>query len=237
MTGSVEGVKPHLWFTLYELLRSGAAGRPVRISTTELSARMGCSQQSASRHLRLLEQLGLVSRRIGSDGSLIRITSDGRRALEEVYYALKRQIEASAEEALSFEGTVFSGMYQGAYYISQEGYRKQIVERLGFDPYPGTLNLRLHEDSLEARRRLESMPGTPIEGFRGVDRAFGGARCYPVLVNDEVEGALIVADRTGYDASVIEVIAPISLRERFGLKDGDSVRLTYTGSVMEDAKG
>lgn len=237
MTDSVEGVKPHLWFTLYELLRSGAAGRPVRISTTELSARMGCSQQSASRHLRLLEQLGLVSRRMGSDGSLIRITGDGRRTLEEVYYALKRQIEASGEEALSFEGTVFSGMYQGAYYISQVGYRRQIVERLGFDPYPGTLNLRLREDGLEARRRLESMPGTQIEGFRGVDRAFGGARCYPVLVNDEVEGALIVADRTGYDASVIEVIAPISLRERFGLEDGDPVRLTYSGSVVGDAPG
>jgi len=35
---------------------------------------------------------------------------------------------------------------------------------------------------------------------------------------------------------VIEVIAPISLRERFGLEDGDSVRLTYSGSVMGDAQ-
>ncbi len=42
-----------------------------------------------------------------------------------------------------------------------------------------------------------------------------------------VEGALIVADRSGYDLSVMEVIAPVDLRGRFGLEDGDLVRLTF----------
>jgi riboflavin kinase len=135
-------------------------------------------------------------------------------------------------EVLSFEGTVFSGMYQGGYYISQEGYREQIVERLGFDPYPGTLNLRLREEDLEARRMLEALPGARIEGFRGVDRAFGGARCYPILVNGEAEGAVIVAERTSYDLSVMEVIAPVNLRERFGLEDGDAVRVVYSPSEV-----
>lgn len=230
MTDSEMRIKPHLWFTLFELLSLGAAVRPVRISTTELSARMGCSQQSASRHLRLLELQGLVSRRIGSDGSLIRITGDGRKALEEVYFTLRRQIDVPVGELFALEGTVFSGLYQGAYYVSQEGYRRQIVEKLGFDPYPGTLNLRIGEEEMEARRRLDSIPGVHIDGFRGVERAFGGARCYPVLVNGEVEGAVVVAERTSYDLSVIEVIAPVSLRERFGLEDGDTVRVTYSGS-------
>jgi CTP-dependent riboflavin kinase len=47
------------------------------------------------------------------------------------------------------------------------------------------------------------------------------------LVGGVVEGALIVADRSGYDASVMEVIAPVDLRERFGLEDGDLVRLVF----------
>lgn len=227
MGGSEGGLKPHLWFTLFELMRLGAVSRPVRVSTTELSARMGCSQQSASRHLGLLEGMGLVSRQIRPDGSLIRVTGEGRRALEEVYFALGGRLEA-VEEALVFEGTVFSGMYQGRYYISQEGYRVQIVDGLGFDPYPGTLNLRLGEGDSEARRRLDSVPSVRIEGFRGEDRAFGAARCYPVTVNGEVEGAIIVAERTSYDLSVMEVIAPVNLRERFGLEDGDAVRVAYT---------
>ncbi len=224
--GSGEGPSPYLWFTLFELLLLGAASGAVGISTTRLAGLLGCSQQSASRHLKLLEEMGLVSRRLGASGSLVGITGAGLDALSEVYFAMKGRIEGSGEGTLVFEGVVFSGMSQGSYYVSQPFYREQLREKLGFDPFLGTLNLRLGEGYLEQRRVLEGWPAIRIEGFRSEDRAFGGGRCYPLLVNDEVEGALVVADRTAYDLSVMEVIAPVNLRERLGLEDGDTVRLT-----------
>jgi riboflavin kinase len=220
-----ERLKSFLWFTLYELLRLGAANGAVRVSTTELSERMGCSQQSASRHLRLLECMGLVARRIEPGGSLIRLTAEGRKALEEVYTALKGGLEEPVEEVLVFEGTVFSGLGQGAYYMRQGDYRGQMREKLGFDPYLGTLNLRLREGYLEQRRRLDGLPAIVLRGFKSREREFGGGRCYPAVVNGEVEGALVVADRTSHDLSVLEVIAPVNLRERFGLRDGDAIRV------------
>lgn len=222
-------LKPFLWFTLYELLNMGAGVRPVKLSTTQFSDSMGSSQQSASRHLKSLEQMGLITRRIESDGSLVKITGDGMKALNKVYDVLKRQIEKGEEETFSFEGTVFSGMYQGAYYLSQGDYLDQIKKKLGFIPYLGTLNLRLKESELEQRRRLDRLPAVLLKGFKGPDRAFGGGRCYPLIVNDEVEGALIVADRTSYDLSVMEIIAPVSLRRHFGLEDGDTVRVSVSG--------
>ena len=42
-------LKAFLWFTLFDLLRQGAVGKYVKISTTELSRVSGASQQSASR--------------------------------------------------------------------------------------------------------------------------------------------------------------------------------------------
>lgn len=190
---------------------------------------MDSSQQSASRHLKLLEQMGLVTRRIDSDGSLIRITVEGMKSLAEVYYSMKRYIEVSEVEPLNFEGTVFSGMYQGAYYLSQGDYRDQIRKKLGFDPFLGTLNLRLREGDLMQRHKLDRMPAITLKGFRSSDRAFGGARCYPLVVNNEVEGALIVPDRTRYDFSVMEIIAPINLRSHFNLEDGDTVKVSISG--------
>jgi len=225
-------LKPVLWFTLYELLRLGATDYSVRVSTTELSERMERSQQSASRHLRLLERMGLVARNIEPGGSLIKVTKNGRRALEEVYLSLRGRLEGPSEEVLVFEGVVFSGMNQGAYYLSQGDYRDQILEKLGFDPYLGTLNLRLREADLEQRRRLERLPAVVLDGFKSRERAFGGGKCYPAIVNGEVEGAVVVADRTSYDVSVLEVIAPVNLRERFSLRDGDSVRVEVLGSVL-----
>ena len=222
-------LRPYLLCTLVELLDLGAGAGPVRVSTTELASVMGVSQQSASRHLRLLEGMGMVSRRVEAEGSLISISAEGLGVLGEVCGVLRRGLEESAEDVLAFEGTVFSGMYQGAYYLSQGDYLEQIREKLGFEPYLGTLNIRIREGDLERRRSLDRMPSIRIEGFRGEGREFGGGRCYPLVVNGEVEGALVVADRTSYDLSVMEIIAPVSLRERFGLRDGDTVRVTISG--------
>ncbi len=218
-------LSPSLWFTLYHLLTQGAGARPIRISTTRLSKSLGCSQQSASRHLRLLEDLGLLSRRMEAGGSLLKITERGLNALGEVYHGLKRHLEGGEAEALVFEGRVFSGLYEGAYYLSLPGYRAQIKEKLGFEPYPGTLNLRISEEDLDRRRRLDRLPSIRIEGFKDLGRGFGGARCYPLLVNEEVEGALIIADRSSYKDDVMEIISPVYLRGHFGLEDGDWVRI------------
>ena len=219
-------LKPQLWFTLYRLMNLGAGSREIRVSTTELSTVLGCSQQSASRHLRLLEELGLIERRTGVDGSHVRITEGGLRALWEVYYGLRRHLEEGELEAYVFEGTVFTGLGEGAYYITREGYRRQIREKLGFDPYPGTLNLRLDGSYVELKRRLARMPAIILEGFRDEGRSFGAVRCYPAVINDDVEGAVVIADRTIYDDSVLEVISPIYLRKHFDLRDGDLVRVS-----------
>ena len=205
-----------------------------KISTNHLAELLGISQQSASRHLSLLEKIGLISRKKDSRGSKIQITNGGMNSLGEVYYTLRRQFEE--EEELYFEGTVFSGMYQGRYYITQEGYHGQIRKKLGFDPYPGTLNLRLEEPYLSQRRKLEGLPTIVLDGFKVEDRAFGGAKCYRLVINNEIEGALIIADRTSYDQTVMEVISSVNLREYFKLEDGDSVKLSFTGSRFSYAK-
>lgn len=43
-----------------------------------------------------------------------------------------------------FTGRVFSGVGEGSFYVSL--YSKKFLEKLGFRPYPGTLNLRLVND-------------------------------------------------------------------------------------------
>lgn len=232
---SCKAVRPYLWFTLYSLMRLGAVKVPIKVSTTELSRVIGGSQQSASRHLQLLEEGGLITRRIDSEGGIVEITEKGVEELKGVLVDLKAFIEGEEAEAFIFEGEVVSGLYEGAYYIGKGGYRDQIREKLGFDPYPGTLNVKIGQEDYERRRRLEGRPALLIEGFRNGERAFGACRCYPLLVNDEVEGALIVADRTTHDAGVMEIVSPVYLRRHFGLSDGDRVRLAFSNRSVSFA--
>jgi riboflavin kinase len=135
-------------------------------------------------------------------------------------------MEATYPPSVTLEGVVFTGLGEGAYYISKERYRKQFIEKLGFEPYPGTLNLKLTTDyDVKTRSELETYPGIEVEGFKNEDRTFGSVKCYPVIMENKVKGALILALRSHYDASVVEVIAPVFLRKHLKLKDGCKVKI------------
>ncbi|MFP3950842.1 MAG: DUF120 domain-containing protein [Candidatus Bathyarchaeia archaeon] len=227
------GIKPHLWFTLYRLMKLGASVMPVKTSTTELAEELGFSQQSASRHLQVLEDKWLIERSMDARGTLIEITREGREELGRVLHDLQYYLEEGYREPVIIEGEVISGLFEGAYYIGKEGYRTQIIEKLGFDPFPGTLNVSISEGEIEKRRRVERGPYIRLEGFEDEERAFGACRCYPLMLNGEVEGALIVADRTSHDMSVMEIISPVYLRRRFDLADGDSIRVYFYNAEDE----
>jgi riboflavin kinase len=219
----------HEWQHVYILLKLsevGAYRRITKVSTEFLAEKTGISQQTASRYLIELEHKGWIKRNVTSEGSLVKIEEAGIRELFKLYSNLKRVIETVYPPSVTLEGNVFTGIGQGAYYISKENYRKQIIEKLGFEPYQGTLNLKLTSDyDIKTRMELEGYPAIEIEGFKNIDRSFGLVKCYPAIVDNKVKGALVTATRSHYDTSVIEIVAPISLRKQLKLKDGHKVKV------------
>jgi riboflavin kinase len=213
-------------FTLLKLAEMGAHRRTAKISTEYLAQKLDTSQQTASRYLIELDRMGWIKRTATPEGCLIRITDAGTRELNKLHQTLRFVMEATYPPSITLEGTVFTGLGEGAYYISKEKYRKQFLEKLGFDPYPGTLNLKLTTDyDLKARSELEAYPAVEIEGFTNEDRTFGSVKCYPVIIQNKVKGALITALRSHYDVSVLEIIAPVPLRKSLSLKDGHKVKI------------
>jgi len=225
-------IKPSLLITLYKLIEVGAYPDEVIFTTTELAKLLGVSQQTASRHLIELEKMGLIHRvRLGRRES-IKITAGGVKHLDNMFLTLRRAFDLKRAETV-FEGTLFSGMGEGAYYISQSGYRDQFVSKLGFDPYPGTLNLRVRKEDQEEVRLLEASPFILIEGFTDGNRSFGPAKCFRGTVAEKADGALIVPVRTHYSGDVVELISKEYLRKLLHLKDGDAVKVrAFTSSAQ-----
>lgn len=218
-------LKPRLWFTLYYLARLGAYDHSAEVSSVGLTRDVKAAQQTVARHLQELEKLGFIQREVTGRGQRIRIAEAGYDALRDVYLGLKAFIEG-LPEFLDLEGELFTGPGEGGYYVSQEGYRRQFIEKLGFDPYPGTLNLRLKTvKDIHVRKSLELYPGIMIRGFKDMFRTYGPVKCYKAVVNGKVEGALLLIDRTHYGGDVAEVIAPQYLRSVLKIKDGDRVKV------------
>ncbi|ESP89250.1 DUF120 domain-containing protein [Candidatus Halobonum tyrrellensis] len=205
-------------------LRGGLA-EPVKVSCSALGDRLGASSQTASRRLQRLEAAGLVDRDVVSDGQWVSVTGAGERRLRGEYADYRRLFED--ETGLALSGAATSGMGEGRHYIQLSGYHEQFVERLGYEPFPGTLNVELAEASVRARAGLDSVAGVPIDGWEDDERTFGPATCYAAVVESNggaVEPAhVIVPERTHHDEAQLEVIAPAKLRDELGIDDGDDV--------------
>jgi len=215
-----------LWFLLLRLAKLGALKKPVFTSTTALASDLQCSQQTASRRLRRLSEEGYIERRIEVKGEEISVTEKGADELRRVYSSLSEVLKPRRAPYISICGRLFTGLKEGAYYISKSGYKQNLTEKLGFEPYPGTFNLRISKPAdLQARKELEATPGITIEGFRNGHRTYGHLKCLPALINDRIKGAVIFIQRTHYDATVVEVIAPLYLRDTLKVRDHDQVCL------------
>ncbi|HLC66113.1 MAG TPA: DUF120 domain-containing protein [Candidatus Nanoarchaeia archaeon] len=194
--------------------------KEIRITTIEFSRRLGFSQQSASRLLSELEKQGLIRRAEG-----IVITEMGKDKLRQLRLRLDRAMIAHPRV---ISGMVKTGLGEGAYYMAQEGYRRQFERKLGYKPFAGTLNLTVEKkvgDSVYA-----DLTFFAIEGFSAKGRTFGGLRAKRCTISangKKMEGALIIPDRTSHGAETIEVIAPINLRQKLKLKEKSKVRVEF----------
>ena len=213
--------------TLVQLLSKGARHNFVDVTTTELGDSIGKSQQAASKHLLELENSGYVERSKKGQKFAVRVTEKGYSEIQNLYISLRSAVE-SQPLSINFEGIVVSGMGEGAYYMSLEGYKRQFRERLGYEPFPGTLNVKLGSQIyMNARRELGKYPSIFIDGFKDGTRTYGWVKCYKAAINDGAvqDAAVLVLERTHYDDGMLEVVAPVSIKNETGIKNGDTVRV------------
>jgi riboflavin kinase, archaea type len=213
--------------TLIELLSKRAHHNFVEITTAEIGKSIGRSQQAASKHLLDLEISGYIERLKKGQKFAVKVTDKGYSEIQNLFLSLRAALE-SVPPTIEFEGNVVSGMGEGAYYMSLEGYRKQFKEKLGYEPYLGTLNVQLSDQIyMNARLQLGKHPSIFINGFSDGTRTYGWVKCYRATVNDSAirNAAVLVLERTHYDDSMLEVIAPISIKQTAGIKNGDRIKV------------
>ena len=213
--------------TIVELLSKGARHNFVEVTTAELGKSISRSQQAASKHLLELENSGYIERIRRGQKFAVRVTDKGHTEIQNLLSSLHAALESSPA-AIDFEGSVVSGMGEGAYYMSLEGYRRQFKDKLGYEPYPGTLNVRLVDQLyMNARRELGRHPSIFVDGFSDSTRTYGWVKCYRAIINDGAvaNAAVLVLERTHYDDSMLEVIAPVSIKQAAGIKNGDRIKV------------
>lgn len=130
---------------------------------------------------------------------------------------------AKEQNRIRIKGFVASGRGVGKNFVELGWAQKQFEEKLGFKPYPGTLNLTLNSGEVKKRKKLEMLDGIVIMPEKGYCKA----KCFKAKITglNEVKSALIFPLVSDYPENLIEIISPINLREKLNLKNGDSLEI------------
>jgi len=214
-------MKPYLLETLKELALLGAIKNRIEISSLELAKQLDTSQQTASRYLVELDKKGMITRELGIKKQLILITNHGEGELQEVFLQYQQIFELT--DRVIFKGKIVSGLGEGRYYTEQGGYIEQFKQKLGFIPYPGTLNVEIEYVEKNKLRLLKDHRAIIIDEFKTKNRTFGSVRCFRANINGR-EGAIVLPLRSHY-SNVLEFVSKDFLRKELNIKDGDIVKI------------
>ena len=209
--------------TLAELLSKGARYNFVRITTSTLGKSIKKSQQAASKHILDLETDGFIERVMTGRHVSVKITQKGYSELVKLHSILGSTLGSSPSQ-LELNGSVISGLGEGAYYMGLNGYTKQFKVKIGYIPFPGTLNVKLNQlQTTQIIQQLDDLASVIIEPFSDGKRTYGWVKCFHAMLNDSIKCELIRLERTHHDSSVIELISKSNLRKIANLKTGSKV--------------
>ena len=121
-------------------------------------------------------------------------------------------------------GKIISGVRKGAFFMMLSWVQEQCFEKLGFKPYPGTLNLEIAVDDIQIIEALR-----PEEGLELMppDSNFCSGRVFPVSI-EGISGAIVLPaeDVRVHGNNIIEIISPQMLKKAMDVKDGDLLSIT-----------
>jgi CTP-dependent riboflavin kinase len=136
-------------------------------------------------------------------------------------------------ETSRMTGIVFSDLGKASSFMVLDWVQTLLKERLGYYPFPATLNLRprTSEDIELWRRAKMERAGVPLtEATAG----HCGARLFRIEIHEpargtgsKVEGAILLPEVKEYPKDKIEIVAAMRLKDHFGIQDGDALTLEF----------
>ena len=121
----------------------------------------------------------------------------------------------------SFRGEIIKGVGEAAFFTQLDWVVDQCVAKLGFTPFPGTLNLKLVDDC-RLERELITL-GNVVE-LIPPDDSFCSAQVVPVEL-EGVRAVVIIPEEKVrlHGWNIMEIMAPVNLQKTLGKQEGDLV--------------
>ncbi len=166
-----------------------------------------------------LEKEGLVSIK----NNVVRITKKGEKEIENYVEVFNKFYW----DDIIVEGKVVKGKGEGKFFMSLDEYKTQFSKLLGYEPFEGTLNLRIEEKYIPIVEFIKEIVDYNIEGFKKDGKKFGRVKVVKAVISDYVLGAVVFPEKGKHKNNIIEIIGPFNFREFFKLKNMTTVNVKF----------
>ncbi len=134
------------------------------------------------------------------------------------------------------KGRVVSGAKKAAFFTQLDWVLQQCLEKLGFKPFPGTLNIEILPESILDVESIQKEKGIELVPPDQIHSGFCTAQVLPVSIGMANAAIIIPSEKVRiHGKNIIEVIAPMSLKDALNVNDGDIVTLIIKGN--KDSRG
>ena len=124
---------------------------------------------------------------------------------------------------MKIDGEVATGLGKGSYFLSRDFYKNEFERKLGFIPFPGTLNIVVDEKYQDEIRDIKNSCQNIIKPHN----EFGAAKYIEATLNDKIKGAIVFPAKTIHEENYLEFISENKVRDELDLTDGDIVSLEF----------
>jgi riboflavin kinase, archaea type len=121
---------------------------------------------------------------------------------------------------MKVKGKVVKGLGESGKFLAIDWVDRQLSDKFGFSPFPGTLNVKVDDASVQ-----EMLKEKATERLIHQSEGFCDAVLFKVMVGGKYECGVVIPLVPGYDRQLLEIVAPLHLKEALSIDDGDEIVL------------
>lgn len=119
---------------------------------------------------------------------------------------------------MRIKGKIARGIGESGSFLGIPWVNRQLCEKLEFQPWEGTLNIVIDDEDAQALLKEKGKERLVAE-----QAGFCDALIFRALLNEKHECGIVLPLVPNYASTLIEIVAPIKIKETLGVDDGDEV--------------
>jgi riboflavin kinase len=121
---------------------------------------------------------------------------------------------------MKIKGKVVTGLGESGKFLAIDWVNRAVCEQFKFTPFCGTLNIEVGDPAIQrALKQQGSGRITPCQ------EGFCDALTYRGRISGRYECGVIIPLVPNYPEQILEIVAPVHLKDALDIRDGDEVEL------------